>query len=1486
VTRMDASIMRSVVRRSNRSEERTSSSGTVSKRKDWSRRGVSDVIGNLLILAITVTLFSSIFWFVSSMPGPSEKVYTDFSSSIIPNDDGANISITNKGGEALENDRILIYLFDGDETHTYYISDSNPSIGDTWNIGSTWSIFVEGITSSTPINVMIVDTKANTIVWQNNLQGSSTSTGPIIGGRGITNTSQPVAGTIFAGNYVRFFAYVYLPVQYGTVDESSVKVNVSALTGLSTLGTITLKNDGSGMYWSEQSYPASIAWTGKYIYFSASDSTGITTQVDYQVTVLQGGGGGGGGGGEGPLDQYSDYLVNGDYPPDASGGERGGGANQLGTTFYYIKRASDGTITRDFEPGEQVLIEFYSNTMLNLALANSFEMTHPYTGAALADQSKYSSAFTYTGLYSGFYRYTYTFNAPTDPLKYPFQVLMKDYYGTNLNVRDSISVDGAIYPIIETYVLDSTNHTLIPTTNFVHTDTIYVKVITKDVDSDLSKVKVGVVEISDYSGRYLIRSAPATATAYPAAPGYVAPISSVYKTSSSTNSDARVADTDSTGKAGEYTFYIQLKAADLGWWLPMKNSYTLKVTSLIDLGSPGQGETYYNIATQFNVTAPMSLTDIVASIGTGSYTWSSTGASWDNNKLKWFEKGVGSDAWGSHTIADPTYNGPLSMTLTDMDNDGIKDLVVAFQDSSVSLAWYRCENVEGTLWSETPNIIAMPFDAYAGTQAVTTTQYGHGIYGTNDKGIPNEDATLWIPAGTTLGGSGWFGYTFPGGFVTRSSDIDFSPISTNELCVSMETGDFNGDGYTDVVASYAHTVVYSTASSESDAKSHPEESQGMFFNRGVYVFWGGHGWTKTALGGTMNWASTSGSAPKCNSDDNPAILDLAVGDFNKDGCDDIVGVDETGKTYIWMSAWKESVLTSDPYTNAFSASPIIPDVTSTVGGYKPFDHTQRTPHVEVAQMDNKGYLDIIRTSTKNNAVYVIHTTGKDTALTYSYPTTEYGTNATKTSAAITHTNNGKDGSGYYIDLTGIDANVETITEVYLESDIFRSEPQAKGLNDTTGQLLANVQKSDGVAYNVAPAPLNQMLLQSFYVNPSDYGKTVASVTLHVQYSADSGYNGNANVLWSTNGVNYVSTGIKPSSSVLNVHATYNLYANGVDTVGELLSLEIAFQNTGSAGAVRFDAVWLEVTYAEGRYLEWQYETPNQPMSSIHNLTIVARCSSADEQYNVSYSWDNSTWFFAGTIQGTTQTTYNFNLYYSSNSKYYFRIDDVNRATGQTENRSLIINMFRVGHYSPGVEWIAGNLKTSETIPSPGGSNYFISALAVGDVGRSSADSSSGASHMTDGLNDVVVATTKVGEGTSTYTLFVSTQTAGELDPWKNIPTPTMAGMVGSSTLYDSANIALGDFDADYDLDICLVIGFAPGMSGTPTMPTIWLYYNEPQIGSWSFTEKPLSALGANEAGINIETGDVNLSILFPIFGLAGVVVASAAIERLGRKQKR
>jgi len=87
------------------------------------------------------------------------------------------------------------------------------------------------------------------------------------------------------------------------------------------------------------------------------------------------------------------------------------------------------------------------------------------------------------------------------------------------------------------------------------------------------------------------------------------------------------------------------------------------------------------------------------------------------------------------------------------------------------------------------------------------------------------------------------------------------------------------------------------------------------------------------------------------------------------------------------------------------------------------------------------------------------------------------------------------------------------------------------------------------------------------------------------------------------------------------------------------------------------------------------------------------------------------------------------------------------------------------------------------------------------------------------------------------------------------------------------------------VDIAISIGFAPGRDGG-TAASVWLYRNEPLLGSWQWEEQPLNMLAAGESAINVQAGNVDISILFPIFGVLGLVVVEGAMRRTDRRRKK
>jgi hypothetical protein len=1406
----------------------------IPKRKHWKRDGVSEIVGNLLILGITVTLFSSIMFFVTSMPTPTEDVYSDFGSSMDIGANYANVTITHEGGQVLKDYKTNIYLFTDGTPQTLTFGDMH--LGTEWRTGQTGWYNVSGVDSSTSLSLMVVDTEANSIIYDVSLRGHTTQFGPIIGERGTNPDS------IYAGDSFTFFAKITDPED--NLNASSVYMNASAIMGAS-YSSVTMTDSNDDGIFTTQSFVAQQDWSGGEVTIHAADETGKWASGRYVLTVEAGGQGGGDQ--YGPYYNYSHYLVNGTFPPDVSGGESGGSGGVVGTTFYYIKNAETGLVTRDFEPGDTVTVELYSNSLMNLALQNNFYMYHPLTGNPMIPPTK-SDAFEYDGIYGIFNKYVYSFSAPDSAYIYTIQMNFKDNTGTVVNIADTITISGADYPSVEVLRVNETTGEFESPSSFNHTDTIYVRILTQDVEPNLDDVYVGTVEVSDYTGKYIIKKVPADFSAAPTT-NYDAPLSQIFKTSPT--SPARLAD--STVVSGTaYTMYFVPKDAYQGWWLPRTNSYTLKISIISEM----PGETYHDLTLQFNITAPLTTADVVTSIGSGSYTWSSTSAEWEDSKLAWFSSTERSDQWRKTTIDASTYNGPIAMALSDIDNDGYQDLVVGYQDSSISLVWYRNEKSDGSEWSETPYLISSAFDARSGTQTA----------GNTDKGSSNEDVSVWLDYW-------WYDEFYP----------DDGDYLLTEMCGDISTGDFDNDGDDDIVASFFHAVTYTTASDRSNADN--GNSYGTFFNRGVYVFWNDGSWTRTTLYATDSWISND----RDNSDRNSAILDVDTGDFNQDGYDDIVGVTNAdrfgngnGATYVWLSQYLES--SGDKQENAFGTSQSLIMLTPTVDGVRPWDvsghdygteYQTRLPRVEVANVDANGYPDIIRTSATSNVVSVFLTMpASSTSVTFN-PSSEYSPGPGVV-ANVT---------GDYTDLTANDTNWENLTEVWKNYPADYGKPQNKASDDTNSNITY-LWEDDGDTYNVNGA--KSLGVTYFNISSEYQTKTVSNATLYIEYTVESNYGGNQTIEYSMGSDPYQSTGIKPLSSQTSPDVyTFDLLGAGFDTWTEINGMTMRFHNDGASteGAVLFDYIWVEVDFVEGTQLDWGWELQNDYDYPLHELSFVAECQESGGSFYLQYSPDNITWFNLTTLDGQTEITsttlveYNYGIDHLTQETIYLRLRDADGSTSSDSfNNTICVNMIEIEHYSPMVEWSDANRYDMTAFGLA--SDEYITAIAVGDLGSPIYD------YKPDGFPDIVATTSKVGDGDTDHTVYIFPQNfgGGGFSTVMRVDTPDLAAAVTSNSIYNTMNVALGDVDGDYDLDIVLVVGFAPGKDGG-TAPTLWLLENEPLPGGWQFDDRTINVLGTDESAINVVVGYVDLTILLPFLGVFGIVAVSTVTEYLHRRRK-
>ncbi|MEM4293829.1 MAG: CARDB domain-containing protein, partial [Thermoplasmata archaeon] len=244
-------------------------------------RGISEVVATLLVLVITVTLFSSIFAWINAMPPPMSKTYTEFSAKLetayVAGNYSFYVNITHAGGEILyaQATAIIINLENFSQSFTLRLSDGDKDgtlTDGKWEPGEVWRW------NSTPIYpdtstviVQIIDKVKNLLVWSSILYPQITDVPPAIFERG--TTPDPVStGTSFK---------VWAVVKDDDLNFDSVYVNLSAL-GIAT----PVKMNQTFGWRFETSNITCNAQAGKYLaLINATDTKGHVSTATLSITV-------------------------------------------------------------------------------------------------------------------------------------------------------------------------------------------------------------------------------------------------------------------------------------------------------------------------------------------------------------------------------------------------------------------------------------------------------------------------------------------------------------------------------------------------------------------------------------------------------------------------------------------------------------------------------------------------------------------------------------------------------------------------------------------------------------------------------------------------------------------------------------------------------------------------------------------------------------------------------------------------------------------------------------------------------------------------------------------------------------------------------------------------------------------------------------------------------------------------------------------------
>ncbi len=300
-------------------------------KRHWRRdeAGVSEVVGTILILAMTVVLFAAIIVWVSSIPTPVAQTRLDVLGGMDPIynafgvEVGVNLTLVHHGGEALESfrtvlyvtserppappqtDIVLIRLYNGFLVSPNGLLDGSDT---TWDIGERWAYRNFQLRSSDLISVTIVDTYTNSIVWAGSMNAPQGTRPPVFvdkwaDGVLTTETVDPVQEGL------GFYLFARVADPDNDLNPNSIYATITAWYGSGTLCELPQRmhddgafpdrvaNDGvytlGGIFCTNRPNPA-LSWAGSVVLLNATDRGGrqTTTRLILNVVPPTTGGGG------------------------------------------------------------------------------------------------------------------------------------------------------------------------------------------------------------------------------------------------------------------------------------------------------------------------------------------------------------------------------------------------------------------------------------------------------------------------------------------------------------------------------------------------------------------------------------------------------------------------------------------------------------------------------------------------------------------------------------------------------------------------------------------------------------------------------------------------------------------------------------------------------------------------------------------------------------------------------------------------------------------------------------------------------------------------------------------------------------------------------------------------------------------------------------------------------------------------------------------
>ncbi|HEV2520288.1 MAG TPA: type IV pilin N-terminal domain-containing protein [Thermoplasmata archaeon] len=250
------------------------------RRRGRHRSAVSTIIATMLLLAITVILFSAVFFFIGKFPKPGPQPLDQFDASLAYS--GINVStitILHLTGTALSGSTTS-------QAAVYILSQRHPTAipnpftlaaglgGSTiWSLGQNWSISLMAYGITAPDNLTVSVVSAGQLQFRSSLAVSIGSFAPYF-----NSVQAAPSGVIPAAH--KF--YVNATAVFATASGDKVTLNTSELPGGSV---VTLVGSGSGLFTYSGTTPNPASQTTYFLFLTAIDANNVRTVLAMSITV-------------------------------------------------------------------------------------------------------------------------------------------------------------------------------------------------------------------------------------------------------------------------------------------------------------------------------------------------------------------------------------------------------------------------------------------------------------------------------------------------------------------------------------------------------------------------------------------------------------------------------------------------------------------------------------------------------------------------------------------------------------------------------------------------------------------------------------------------------------------------------------------------------------------------------------------------------------------------------------------------------------------------------------------------------------------------------------------------------------------------------------------------------------------------------------------------------------------------------------------------